>query len=64
MTHEEVVATLKIIADSGKAKDISKQDLQSLIDYNLIAAVEDEKTKKLGFVLTKKGRVMFKANSK
>lgn len=64
MTHEEVVAALKIIADTGKAKDISKEDLQSLKDYNLITPVEDEKTKKTGFLLTKKGRVMFKANSK
>lgn len=64
MTNEEVIAALKIVAETGKVKDISKEDLQSLRDYNLVTPVEDEKTKKISYALTKKGRVMFKANSK
>ncbi|MVN89938.1 hypothetical protein [Mucilaginibacter aquatilis] len=64
MTHEQVIATLKTIADTGKPAGISKEDLQSLRGYNLIAPAEDEKTKAPGFALTKKGRVMLKANSK
>ena len=64
MTHEEVVAALKIIADTGIPSGISKEDLQSLKDYNLITLAEGEKTKVPVYALTKKGRVMFKANSK
>lgn len=64
MTHEEVVAALKIIADTGIATGITKEDLESLKKYNLITLAEGEKTKVPAYVLTKKGRVMFKANSK
>ena len=64
MKHEEVVAALKIVAEKGLAKGISPEDLQNLKAYNLIDIIEDAKTKKTTYALTKKGRVMLKANSK
>jgi hypothetical protein len=64
MKHEEVVAALKIVAEKGLAKGISAEDLESLKAYNLIDIIEDAKTKKTTYALTKKGRVMLKANSK
>jgi hypothetical protein len=62
MKHEDVVTALKIIADKGIAAGISKDDLQSLKKYNLIDINESEKVPVCS--LTKKGRVMLKANSK
>jgi predicted transcriptional regulator len=62
MKHEEVVAALKVIADTGIATGISKDDLQNLKKYNLIDIDETEKIPVC--TLTKKGRVMLKANSK
>jgi predicted transcriptional regulator len=64
MKHEEVVAALKVIADKGLAKGISAEDLESLKGYNLVDIITDAKTKKTTYTLTKKGRVMLKANSK
>lgn len=64
MKHEEVVAALKVIADKGLAKGISAEDLQSLKSYTLIDIIVDAKTKKTTYALTKKGRVMLKANTK
>lgn len=65
MKHEEVVAALKVIADKGLAVGISPEDLQDLKSYNLIDIIApDAKTKKTTYALTKKGRVMLKANSK
>jgi len=62
MKHEEVVAALKIIAETNAAKGISKEDVQELRKYNLINIDETEKV--AVYTLTKKGKVMLKANSK
>lgn len=62
MKHEKVVAALKIIADTGAGKGISKEDVQNLKKYNLISIDETEKV--AVYTLTKKGKVMLKANSK
>ncbi len=64
MKHEEVVAALKTIAEKGLATGISQEDLQSLKSYNLIDSTADAKAKKTTYALTKKGRVMLKANLK
>jgi len=65
MKHEDVVTALKIIAETGIATGISKDDLQSLKQYNLIDEDKSDKTiKYTSFLLTKKGRVMLKANTK
>ena len=65
MKHEEVVAALKSITDTGKASHLSTGDLNELKSYNLVAIAEGEESKKNpGYILTKKGRVMLKANSK
>ena len=65
MKHDEVVAALKIIADKGLAANISKDDLQSLKSYNLIEIAKGgENERSPACTLTKKGRVMLKANSK
>ncbi|OKS86852.1 hypothetical protein [Mucilaginibacter polytrichastri] len=64
MKHEEVVAALKVIAEKGFATGISADDLKDLKTYNLIDSLEDVKSKKTIYALTKKGRVMLKANSK
>ena len=65
MKHEDVVAALKIIADTGIATGLSKDDLQDLKLYNLIDEDKGDKaTKYTTFLLTKKGRVMLKANTK
>lgn len=62
MKHEEVVAALKTVAENPKATGISKDDLQDLKKYNLIDIDSTEKVPV--YSLTKKGRVMLKANSK
>jgi len=65
MKHDDVVAALKIIADKGKAINISKDDLQGLKTYNLIEIAKgQENDRSPECILTKKGRVMLKANSK
>jgi hypothetical protein len=65
MKHEEVVAALKIIADKGMAVQITKDNLQELKSYNLIDIAKGEETARSpACTLTKKGRVMLKANSK
>jgi len=65
MKHEDVVAVLKMIADTGVATHISEADLLSLKSYNLIEIAKgEEKFKSPTCVLTKKGRVMLKSNSK
>jgi hypothetical protein len=65
MKHEEVVTVLKMIADSGVATNISEADLLSLKSYNLIEIAKgEEKFKSPACILTKKGRVMLKSNSK
>jgi hypothetical protein len=65
MKHEEVVTALKKIAEKGRSADLSSADLQELITYNLIAITAgEEKLRNPTYYLTKKGRVMFKANSK
>ncbi len=65
MKHEDVVAAIKVIAEKGMAINISKDDLQSLKAYNLIEVAKDaEKDRSPACLLTKKGRVMLKANSK
>jgi predicted transcriptional regulator len=62
MKHEEVVAALKAIADDQKATGISQDDLLELKKYNLISIDTTEKIPV--YTLTKKGKVMLKANSK
>ena len=65
MKHEDVVAALKIIADKGMAINMSKDDLQDLKLYKLIEIGKGEENERSpACVLTKKGRVMLKANSK
>jgi hypothetical protein len=65
MKHEDVVAALRVIAEKGKAVNISKEDLQSLTLYTLIEIEKGEENKPSpACSLTKKGRVMLKANSK
>jgi predicted transcriptional regulator len=64
MKHEEVVAALKIIAEKGIPAGIKADDLKDLITYNLIDLDKADKNKYPTYLLTKKGRVMLKANSK
>ena len=65
MTHEEVVAALKVIAEKGMAIKITKEDLQALKSYNLVDIAKGEENERSpACTLTKKGRVMLKANSK
>jgi hypothetical protein len=65
MKHEDVVAALKVIAEKGLAINISKDDLQALKAYNLIDIGKGEENERSpACVLTKKGKVMLKANSK
>ncbi len=65
MKHEDVVAALKIIVEKGMAINISKEDLQDLRSYNLIEIAKGEENERSpACLLTKKGRVMLKANSK
>ena len=65
MKHDEVVAALKVIADKGMAININKDDLQSLSSFNLIEVVKGQENERSPeCALTKKGRVMLKANSK
>lgn len=65
MKHDDVVAALKVIADKGMAINMSKEDLQSLKTYNLIEIGKGEENQRSpACTLTKKGRVMLKANTK
>lgn len=65
MKHEDVITLLKAISETGIAKNISKEDLADLKAYNLIdIAKGEENHKSPSCTLTKKGRVMLKANSK
>lgn len=65
MKHDEVVAALKVIAEKGRAINISKEDLQKLKAYTLIDIAKGEETQRSPVcTLTKKGRVMLKANTK
>jgi len=65
MKHEDVVTLLKSIAEAGVATNISKEDLLDLKTYNLIEIAKGEENfKSPACLLTKKGRVMLKANSK
>lgn len=62
MKHEDVVAALKTIADTQAAAGISQESVQDLKKYNLIDINTTEKI--AVYTLTKKGRVMLKANLK
>jgi len=65
MKHEAVIAALKIIADKGMAINLSKEDLKDLQTYKLIDVAKGaENERSPACTLTKKGRVMLKANSK
>lgn len=65
MKHDDVVAALKVIAEKGMAINLSKDDLQSLKAYKLIdVAKAEENERSPACTLTKKGKVMLKANSK
>jgi hypothetical protein len=65
MKHEDVVMLLRAIEETGIAKNISKENLEDLKAYKLIdIAKGEENHKSPACTLTKKGRVMLKANSK
>ncbi len=65
MKHEDVVTLLKTIAETGVAKNISKENLEDLKTYNLIEIAKGEENHKSpACLLTKKGRVMLKANTR
>jgi hypothetical protein len=65
MKHEDVVAALKVIADKGMAINLSKDDLKDLQTYNLITVAKGtENERSPACTLTKKGKVMLKANLK
>ena len=65
MKHDDVVAALKVIAEKGMAININKDDLKDLRAYNLIDMAKGaENDRSPACTLTKKGRVMLKANSK
>ena len=65
MKNEDVVAALKVIADKGMAINLSKDDLKDLQTYKLIDVVKGaENDRSPACTLTKKGKVMLKANSK
>jgi len=65
MKNDEVVAALKVIAEKGLAINLSKDDLQDLKKYNLIDIKKGEEMERSpACVLTKKGKVMLKANTK
>ena len=65
MKHDDVVAALKVIGEKGMAIHISKEDLKELKGYNLIEIAKGaENDRSPACTLTKKGRVMLKANSK
>ncbi len=65
MKHEDVVAALKVIAEKGMAINLSKEDLKDLQTYKLIdVAKGTENDRSPVCALTKKGKVMLKANSK
>jgi hypothetical protein len=65
MKHDDVVAALKIIAEKETGTYVNNIDLQELKSYKLVEITKgEEKVKNPTFSLTKKGRVMLKANSK
>lgn len=65
MKHEDVVATLKVISEKGMAINVTKDDLQDLKKYNLIDIAKGEENERSpACTLTKKGKVMLKANTK
>lgn len=65
MKHEDVVAALKTIAEKGMAINLSKDDLKDLQTYKLIDVAKGaENERSPACTLTKKGRVMLKANLK
>jgi len=65
MKHEDVVAALKIIAEKGLAINLSKDDLKDLQTYKLIDVSKGaENDRSPACTLTKKGKVMLKANLK
>ncbi len=65
MKHEDVVMLLKNMEETGIARNISKENLDSLKAYKLIEISKgEEEHGSPGCKLTKKGRVMLKANTK
>lgn len=65
MTNDEVVAALKKIAETGFGTGISADDLRQLKAYTLIDILPlAGNSKRVPCILTKKGKVMLKANSK
>ena len=65
MKHEDVVTLLKAIAETGIAANISVESLNALKAYNLVEVAKGEENHKSpACLLTKKGRVMLKANTK
>jgi len=65
MKHEDVIMLLKAIDETGVARNISKENLADLKSYNLVEIAKgEENDNSPGCKLTKKGRVMLKANSK
>lgn len=65
MKHEDIVTALLKIATTSTAGNLTKDELAQLKSYTLIDIIApDSKSKKTTYTLTKKGRVMLKANSK
>jgi len=65
MTHDAVIAALKTIAEKGMAINLSKDDLKDLQTYNLVTVAKGtENDRSPACTLTKKGKVMLKANLK
>jgi hypothetical protein len=65
MKHEDIVTALKKIATTGAAGNLTKDEIAQLKSYTLIDIIKpDGKGKKETYSLTKKGRVMLKANTK
>jgi hypothetical protein len=65
MKHEDIVIALQKIATTGLTGNLTRDELAQLKAYTLIDIIApDSKSKKTNYVLTKKGRVMLKANIK
>ncbi|MBD1387422.1 hypothetical protein IDJ75_19205 [Mucilaginibacter rigui] len=65
MKHEDIITALHKIATTGAAGNLTKDELAKLRSYTLIDIFKpDGKGKKETYGLTKKGRVMLKANIK
>jgi predicted transcriptional regulator len=65
MKHEDIITALLKIATTGATGNLTKDEIAQLKAYTLIDVIKaDGKGKKETYTLTKKGRVMLKANTK